>query len=188
MNHERHPDTVVPYEIMPALCNCFAPLRGLHGASISQGKPPYRAGEKHKKLIFKEKSYALQGAIFEVYKKMGSGFLESVYQECLEKEFDLRKIPFKIQLELTLSYKNIPLNQTYRADFICLDSILIEIKAVSEISDIHRAQLLNYLKATSLKLGLLVNFSSYLQIKKILKIDYPRGRAKEYFANFISIQ
>ncbi len=120
--------------------------------------------ERHEKIIFKEKSYAIQGAIFEVYKTMGSGFSESVYQECLEKEFDLRKIPFQSQIEIRLSYKNTPLNQTYRADFICFDSILIEIKAVSQILDVHRAQLLNYLKATKLKLGLLVNFSSFPKV------------------------
>ena len=120
--------------------------------------------EKDEKIIYKKESYELQGAIFEVYRKMGSGFLEAVYQECLEKELDLRKIPFQSQTEIRLSYKNTPLSQTYRADFICYDSILIEIKAVSEISDVHRAQLLNYLKATSLKLGLLVNFSSFPKV------------------------
>ncbi len=137
MNHEIHPDTVAS---------------------------PYRAGERREKIILKEESYAIQGAIFEVYKKMGSGFLEAVYQECLEKEFDLRKIPFKSQKEIRLSYKNIPLNQTYRADFICFDSILIEIKAVSQILDVHRAQVLNYLKASNIKLGLLVNFSSFPKV------------------------
>ena len=95
---------------------------------------------------------------------MGSGFLESVYQECLEKEFDLRKIPFQSQIEIRLSYKNTPLNQTYRADFVCYDSILIEIKAVSRILDVHRAQVLNYLRATNFKLGLLLNFSSFPKI------------------------
>ena len=117
--------------------------------------------EKDEKIIFKKESYELQGAIFEVYRKMGSGFLKAVYQECLEKEFDLRKIPFQSQTEIKLSYKNAPLNQTYRADFICFNSILVEIKAVSEISDIHRAQVLNYLKATGFKLGLLINFCSH---------------------------
>jgi len=120
--------------------------------------------ERREKIIFKEKSYAIQGAIFEVYKTMGSGFLESVYQECLEKEFELRKIPFKSQKEIRLNYKNILLNQTYRADFICFDSILIEIKAVSQILDVHRAQVLNYLEASNLKLGLLVNFSSFPKV------------------------
>jgi len=95
---------------------------------------------------------------------MGSGFLEAVYQECLEKEFALKKIPFKSQKEIRSRYKNIPLNQTYRADFICFDSILIEIKAVSRILDVHRAQVLNYLRATNLKLGLLLNFSSFPKV------------------------
>ncbi len=120
--------------------------------------------EKLEKIIFKEKSYAIQGAIFEVYKIMGSEFLEAVYQECLEKEFALRKISFKSQAEIRLSYKNIPLNKTYRADFICFDSILIEIKAVTKISDIHSAQLFNYHKVIKLKLDLLVNFSSCQKI------------------------
>ena len=96
---------------------------------------------------------------------MGSGFLEAVYQECLEKEFTLRKIPFNSQVDIHLSYKDIPLNQTYRADFICFDSILIEIKAVSQILDVHRAQVLNYLEASNLKLGLLVNFSSFPKVE-----------------------
>ena len=81
--------------------------------------------EKGEKIIYKKESYELQGAIFEVYRKMGSGFLEAVYQECLEKEFDLRKIPFQSQTEIRLSYKDTPLSQTYRADFICFDSILV---------------------------------------------------------------
>jgi len=124
----------------------------------------HKRHEKLEKIIFKKESYELQGVIFEVYRKMGSGFLEAVYQECLEKEFELRNIPFQSQAEITLSYKYIPLKQTYKADFVCYDLILIEIKAVSEISDTHKAQLLNYLKATRYKLGLLVNFSSYPKV------------------------
>ncbi len=116
--------------------------------------------EKHKNLIYKEESFSIQGAIFEVYKKMGVGFLEPVYQECLENEFALRKIPFESQVDLSIHYKDIHLKHTYRADFICFDKILIEIKAVSHILDVHRAQVLNYLRAANLRLGLLVNFSS----------------------------
>jgi len=139
MNHERHPS--------------------------SPDKSGYAVtGEKHKIIIFKEESFAIQGAAFEVYKKMGSGFLESVYQECLEREFALRKIPFKSQVEIRLHYKDIPLNQTYRADFICHDSILVEIKAVTQLLDVHRAQVLNCLRATNLKLGLLMNFSSFPKV------------------------
>ncbi len=126
--------------------------------------------ERHEKIIYRNESYKIQGAIFEVYKIIGPGFLEAVYQECLEKEFALRNIPFRSQVEINLNYKDIPLSQAYRADFICFDSIIVEIKAVSGISDIHQAQLLNYLKATRLKLGLLVNFSSYpkAQIERIV--------------------
>lgn len=126
--------------------------------------------ETHKKIIYRNESYKIQGAIFDVYKVLGSGFLEAVYQECLEKEFALRNIPFEKQVEISLNYKDILLSQTYRADFICYNSILIEIKAVSEITDIHRAQLINYLKATGMKLGILANFSSYpkVQIERIV--------------------
>ncbi len=120
--------------------------------------------ERHEKIIYRNESYKIQGAIFEVYKILGPGFLEAVYQECLEKELTIKKIPFQSQVEIRLCYKDTPLNQTYRADFICFDSIIIEIKAVTEISDVHRAQLINYLKATKLKLGLLVNFSSFPKV------------------------
>ena len=120
--------------------------------------------ERHEKIIYRNESYKIQGAIFEVYKIIGPGFLEAVYQECLEKEFALRNIPFRSQVEINLNYKDIPLIQAYRADFICFDSIIVEIKAVSGISDIHRAQVLNYLRASNLKLGLLLNFSSFPKI------------------------
>ena len=121
--------------------------------------------ERREKIFFKNESYALQGAIFEVYKKMGVGFLEAVYQECLEKEFTLRKIPFKSQAEIRLNYKIIPLTHAYRADFICFDSIIIEIKTVSQILDVHRAHILNYLRVTHLKLGLLLNFSAFPKVE-----------------------
>ena len=126
--------------------------------------------EKYEKIIFKKESYAIQGAIFEVYKEMGPGFIEAVYQEYLEKEFDSKNIPYNSQVDIGLHYKNKTLIHTYKADFICFDSILIELKAVKEVTDIHRAQLLNYLNATKLKLGLLVNFSSYpkVYIERIL--------------------
>jgi GxxExxY protein len=92
---------------------------------------------------------------------MGSGFLEAVYQECLEKEFLRRDIPFRAQPELNLMYKGEILAQKYRADFICYETIIVELKAVSATTHEHHAQLHNYLKATGLKLGLLVNFGNY---------------------------
>jgi len=112
-------------------------------------------------LLFAEETYAIRGAIFEVYREMGSGFLEPVYQECLEKEFDRRKIPYLPQVELKLIYKGEPLIQIYKPDFVCFGKIVVELKAVKAIAPKHEAQLLNYLKATGMKLGLLVNFGSY---------------------------
>lgn len=123
--------------------------------------------EKHERILFKEECYEIQGAIFEVYKEMGSGFLEAVYQECIEKEFAKRCIPFQSQVELQLSYKGEQLKQTYRPDFICHDKIIVEIKAVKELASEHKAQLLNYLKSTGLELGLLVNFGSYPKVEII---------------------
>ena len=118
--------------------------------------------EKHEnKIIYKEKSYAIQGAVFEVYREMGSGFLEAVYQECLEKEFTKREIPFTAQKKLRLMYKDEPLQQTYKPDFICHNKIIVELKAVKSIAPEHEAQVLNYLKATGMKLALLVNFGAY---------------------------
>lgn len=116
------------------------------------------------KIIYKEESYAIQGAIFEVYREMGCGFLEAVYQECLEKEMRLRKIPFIAQPELLLSYKGEALHQKYKPDMICFDKIIIELKAVKQTAPEHEAQLINYLKATRMKLGLLVNFGSYPKV------------------------
>jgi GxxExxY protein len=112
-------------------------------------------------LIFKEECYRIQGAIFEVYREMGSGFLEAVYQECLEREFRRAGIPFRSQPELTLNYKGERLTQVYKPDFICYEQIIVELKAVKEVTGEHRAQVHNYLKATGLRLGLLVNFGHY---------------------------
>ena len=112
-------------------------------------------------LLFKDECYAIQGAVFDVYREMGCGFLESVYQECLEREFRFRQLPFEAQKELAISYKGDNLTQTYKPDFICYGQIIVELKAVKAIANEHKAQLLNYLKATDLELGLLVNFGMY---------------------------
>jgi GxxExxY protein len=112
-------------------------------------------------ILFKDESYAIQGAIFEVYREMGCGFLEPIYQECLERELRLRNIPFTAQTELKLNYKGQLLQQTYKPDFICYGQIIVEIKAVREIAPEHKAQVINYLKATGMKLGILVNFGAY---------------------------
>ena len=112
-------------------------------------------------LLFKEESYLIIGACFEVYREKGCGFLEPVYQECMEIELRLQGIPFVAQKPLPLEYKGTPLRTKYEPDFVCYDRIIVEIKAVSALVDEHRAQLLNYLSATGCKLGLLANFGHY---------------------------
>jgi len=111
--------------------------------------------------MYADEVYAIQGAVFDVYKTLGAGFLEGVYQEALELELASRCIPYKSQPEITISYKGARLHQTYRADIICYDRIILELKAVKELLPEHSAQLFNYLRATDMKLGLLVNFSHY---------------------------
>ena len=112
-------------------------------------------------LLYADEVYAIQGAIFEVYKTLGSGFLEGVYQEALELELTSRGIPYRSQPEITISYKGSMLHQKYRADILCFDSIILELKAVNQLLPEHSAQLFNYLRATGMKLGLLINFSHY---------------------------
>lgn len=109
-------------------------------------------------ILYKEESYAIVGACFDVYNELGNGFLEAVYQEALSLELQSRKIPFVEQPKLEISYKGNRLTKYYEPDFVVHSKIIIEIKATKAIDDVHRAQLHNYLKATSFKLGLLVNF------------------------------
>ena len=116
-------------------------------------------------LIFEDKTYMIRGAVFEVYKEIGCWFLEAVYQECLEKELMKQHIPFVAQKELQLSYKGEVLKQTYKPDLICFEQIVVEVKAVRVIVPEHKAQLLNYLKATNLKLGLLVTLAVIQKLK-----------------------
>jgi GxxExxY protein len=99
--------------------------------------------------------------MLEVYKEKGCGFLEGVYQVCLALELALQQVPFIPQFPLALSYKEQPLQQRYVPDFICYDKIILEIKAVTKLDDIHRAQVHNYLKSTGYKLGLLINFGHH---------------------------
>ena len=122
-------------------------------------------------IVFKEESFQIIGACFEVYNEMGCGLLEAVYQECLAIEFRLCKIPFVAQHELTLRYKGESLDSTYKPDFICHERIIVELKAVTELMDKHRAQVHNYLKATGYRLGLPVNFGQHpkLQHERIVR-------------------
>jgi len=119
-------------------------------------------------FLLKEETYKIIGACFEVYKEKGCGFLEPVYQECLETEMGIQGIPFKAQASLKLKYKDQLLKHTYEPDFICYGKVIVELKAVSQLVDEHRAQLLNYLNASDLNVGLLVNFGHYP------KLEYQR--------------
>jgi len=111
-------------------------------------------------LLFKEECYKVIGACMAVHRELGNGFLESVYQEALAIEFLDQGIPFEKEKEIRIFYKDKILDKCYKADFLCFGKIIVEIKALSELSNDHISQLLNYLKATKLRVGLLVNFGS----------------------------
>ena len=113
-------------------------------------------------------TYRILGACFEVYNELGCGFLEPVYQECLELEFRDQQIPFESQKTLKIVYKGEELQKRYQPDFICYESVVVEIKAVSRSTGEHQAQLLNYLHAANLDVGLLVNFGHFP------KLEYER--------------
>ncbi len=116
-------------------------------------------------IIYKEESYRIMGACFEVYKELGCGFLEEVYQEALEIELELQGVPFQPQARLALTYKGRRLKKEYVPDFICFDKVILEIKAMSGLDAAHRAQVHNYLKATGHRLGLLVNFGHHPKVQ-----------------------
>jgi len=119
-------------------------------------------------IIYREESYRIMGACFEVYKEKGCGFTEPVYQECLEVEFQRQEIPFVAQPVLELEYKGTKLRQFFKPDIVCFGNIIVELKAVSRLVDEHRSQVLNYLHATRMRLGLLVNFGHHP------KVEYER--------------
>ncbi len=112
-------------------------------------------------LILPDESYRIMGACFEVYKRMGCGFLENVYHECLIIEFEFQGIPYVSEPQVDLCYRDKHLTTYFRPDFVCFREIILEIKAVSKIVDDFRAKTLNYLHATSKPLGILVNFGHY---------------------------
>ncbi len=121
-------------------------------------------------IIYRQESYEIMGAAYDVYNKLGHGFLESVYQEALEIELKKRDIPYEREKDLKIFYDGIELKQSYKADFVCYDKIIIELKAVSSLDDAHHAQVYNYLHATGFKLGILLNFgcSNGLETKRIV--------------------
>lgn len=116
-------------------------------------------------LIYKDEVYAIMGGCFAVYRDMGCGFLEPVYQECLEIEFEYLGLPAIPKPQVEMKYRDRILRHHYEPDFVCHGKIVVELKAVSALVDEHRAQVINYLNATGLKLGLLVNFGHYPKLE-----------------------
>lgn len=119
-------------------------------------------------LVYKEESYKIIGACFEVYKQKGCGFTEAVYQECLAIEFELQNVPFIAQPKIELEYKGRILEQFFVPDFICYNKIIVELKALNDLVEANKAQTFNYLNATKYELALLVNFGHFP------KLEYQR--------------
>lgn len=113
---------------------------------------------EHDKVLYKQESYAIVGAAMSVHANLGCGFVEKVYQEALAIEFEKHSIPFEREKTMQISYDGQLLQSRYIVDFLCYDKIVVELKAVSSILDEHKAQVINYLKAGDMKLGLLLNF------------------------------
>ena len=121
-------------------------------------------------LLYEKESYKIIGAAMAVHRELGCGFLEQVYQEALEIEFELQGIPFKREPAIQIAYKGQRLKKEYFADFTCYDKIIIELKALDDLVSKHESQVLNYLKASGYKLGILINFGQEsLQRKRIVK-------------------
>lgn len=117
-----------------------------------------------------QQTHAIIGAALEVQAELGAGFLESVYQEAMERELTMAGIPFKAQVELPVSYKGERLSTFFRADLVCYGEVVVELKALRNLSGTEEAQLLNYLKATGLKRGLLLNFGTIkLEVKRMVR-------------------
>ena len=131
--------------------------------------------------IYEKETYKIRGCMMNLYNELGSGFLEKVYQEALGIEFNNNGIPFQREAPLKVYYKGKLLQQEYFADFICYDKIIVELKAVSELTNSHRSQVSNYLKATNYELGLLVNFGApELQIERLYNYHKHRNKNMDY--------
>ncbi len=116
-------------------------------------------------MLYPDESYQIMGACFEVHNRQGCGFLEPVYQECLEIELEYQNIPFVAQRELQLTYRDRVLKETYKPDFICYDKVIVEIKAVNQLVEKHEAQVINYLNATDYEIGILINFGTHQKLE-----------------------
>ncbi|MFN0278746.1 MAG: GxxExxY protein [Pyrinomonadaceae bacterium] len=132
-------------------------------------------------ILYKDESYILMGACFEVCNQKGFGFTEPIYQECLQHEFLIQNIPFISQPELPLMYKGIQLGHTFKPDFIYFEKIVVELKAVACLTDAHRAQTLNYLHATQFELGLLVNFGQFPKLVYERLVCNRRNESASYY-------
>lgn len=121
-------------------------------------------------LLLKDETYAIRGAAIEVHKRLGFGFLEAVYQEAMEMELTDRGVPFESQVKLAISYKGRKLKKHYVADLVCYGCVLVELKCVASITAVEKAQLLNYLVATGIRVGLIINFGSRgkLQVERLV--------------------
>jgi len=117
--------------------------------------------------LYKEECYQIIGCCMEVHNQLGGGFREAVYQEALELEFVDHDLPFEREKRMKIKYKGQVLKKNYFADFLCFNEVVIELKAVSELTNIHKGQLINYLKASEKRLGMLVNFGPE-------KLEYKR--------------
>jgi GxxExxY protein len=118
-------------------------------------------------MMSDDRTYQIIGAAMEVHRELGCGFLEAVYQEALEREFEARALPYRSQPLIQISYKGCVLSKTYQADFICYGDVIVEIKALNKLSGTEQGQIINYLKATGYKTGLLINFGAG-------QLDYKR--------------
>jgi GxxExxY protein len=116
-------------------------------------------------LVLKEEVYEIIGAAMDVYYQLGRGFLEPLYQEAFEIELSRRGLPIEHQKELTILYKGHPLQKNYVADLICFNQIIVELKALNRLTGIDEAQLLNYMKMTRMRVGLLINFGSQVRLE-----------------------
>ena len=122
-------------------------------------------------LVLRDEVYAVVGAAIEVHRELGAGFLEAVYQEALERELALRGIAFEAQRELVIHYRGQPLSKLYVCDLLCFDNVLVELKAMDRLTGREEAQLINYLKAAGLPVGLLINFGAHgkLEWRRLVK-------------------
>lgn len=132
-------------------------------------------GNEKNKMIYPNEAYEIIGAAMEVHNTLGQGFLESVYQEALEIEMRKRNIPFTSQSKIQILYKDVPMEHYFVADFVCYDKIIVELKSVSTILPEHEAQIINYLRATGFKLGILLNFNE----ESLFFKRYPNIMAKD---------